>query len=151
MRFPTRALIYLGVGFIVAGFALIAFTWGRMAALTAVPLQMPYLVSGGLTAVGLLIVGVTLINIQTKLADAQRRDRQIQQLSELLDQIRILLGGEDRISEQEVDTADDDARSDRDSDVPWERRGDADVDEDDLSETSEIPVVERQLGGLVER
>lgn len=88
MNRRSRSLLYAGVTCIVAGFGVIAFVWGRVAALTAVPLQLPYLISGGLTAVGLLLVGILLINIQAKLADAVRRDRQIQQLSEVLDQIR---------------------------------------------------------------
>lgn len=91
MNIRTRGLTYAGVVAIVAGFAVIAFVWGRVAALTAVPLQLPYLVSGGLTALGLIMVGVLLVNIQTKLADAARRDRQIQQLAEVLDQIRAAL------------------------------------------------------------
>lgn len=95
MKVRARALIYAGVVTIILGFAVIAFAWARVAALTAVPLQLPYLVSGGLTGLGLVIVGVLLVNIQTKLADAARRDRQLQQLGEVLEQIRALLAGEE--------------------------------------------------------
>lgn len=94
MRFPKRGLLYAGVALIAAGFAVIGYVWGKVAGLTAVPLQLPYFASGGLASLGLIIVGATLISVQTKLADAQRRDRQIAQLSELLDQIRVLLDGE---------------------------------------------------------
>lgn len=94
MNRRSRSLLYAGVACIVAGFGVIAFVWGRVAALTAVPLQLPYLISGGLTAIGLLLVGILLINIQAKLADAVRRDRQIQQLGEVLDQIRAAVLGD---------------------------------------------------------
>lgn len=94
MDIRSRGLTYAGIACIVAGFAVIGFVWGRVAALTAVPLQLPYLVSGGLTALGLILVGVLLVNIQTKLADAARRDRQLQQLGEVLDQIRAAVLGE---------------------------------------------------------
>jgi Flp pilus assembly protein TadB len=95
MNIRTRGLTYAGVVAIVAGFGVITFVWGRVAALTAVPLQLPYLVSGGLTALGLIMVGVLLVNIQTKFADAARRDRQIQQLAEVMDQIRSALTGDE--------------------------------------------------------
>lgn len=88
MNIRSRGLTYAGVACIIAGFGVIAFVWGRVAALTAVPLQLPYVVSGGFTALGLILVGILLVNIQTKLADATRRDRQIQQLGEVLQQIR---------------------------------------------------------------
>lgn len=98
MHIRSRGLTYAGIACIVAGFAVIGFVWGRVAALTAVPLQLPYLVSGGLTALGLILVGVLLVNIQTKLADAARRDRQLQQLGEVLEQIRAAVGGEPPVS-----------------------------------------------------
>lgn len=130
MRFPKRGLLYAGVASIVVGFALIGYVWGQVAGLTAVPLQLPYFASGGLASLGLIIVGVTLISIQTKLADAQRRDRQIAQLSELLDQIRVLLGGEERPVEAEA------GGQDPEGAVPEDA-------ESGLDETSEIPLAKQ--------
>lgn len=92
---PSSKLLYLGMAFVVAGFALLAITWGRVAGLTSVPLQLPYLVSGGFTSIGLILVGLTTINIQARLRDAARRDRQLGQLTDLLDQIRTHVGGEE--------------------------------------------------------
>lgn len=127
MRFPKRGLLYAGVASIVVGFALIGYVWGKVAGLTAVPLQLPHFASGGLASLGLIIVGVTLISVHTKLADAQRRDRQIAQLSELLDQIRVLLGGEERPVEADA------GGQDADGAVPEDA-------ESGLDETSEIPL-----------
>jgi hypothetical protein len=94
---PTRpTMTYVGIAVAAAGFVAIIFTWGKVAALTAVPLQLPYLVSGGLTGLGLIMIGVTLINVQAKRQDAAVRDRQMDQLSEVLAEIRVLLGGEER-------------------------------------------------------
>lgn len=127
MRFPKRGLLYAGVASIAVGFALIGYVWGKVAGLTAVPLQLPYFASGGLASLGLIIVGVTLISVHTKLADAQRRDRQIAQLSELLDQIRVLLGGEERPEPTDADpdgTAPEDAETDPDetSEIPLRKQ-----------------------------
>jgi len=92
---PSSNLLYVGMALVVAGFALIAVTWGQVAGLTSVPLQLPYLVSGGFTSVGLILVGLTLVNIQARLRDAARRDHQLGQLTDLLDQIRMHIGGDE--------------------------------------------------------
>lgn len=94
MRLSSK-LLYLGMALVVAGFALIAITWGRVAGLTSVPLQLPYLVSGGFASVGLILVGLTIVNIDSRVRDAARRDRQLGQVTELLDQIRLLVGGDE--------------------------------------------------------
>lgn len=95
---PTMTLV--GIGVAAVGFVLILFAWGKVAPLTAVPLQLPYLISGGLTGLGLVMVGVTLVNVQAKREDAAHRDRQMAQLSEALAEITARLGG--------VPSADDD-------------------------------------------
>lgn len=147
MRFPTRALTYAGVALIAIGFAAIGFVWGKVAALTSVPLQVPYLVSGGLTSLGLILVGVTLINVQAKLSDARRRDRQIEQLSELLDQIRVLLGGEERepaaVADETAQAPDQDA-----DDGPFERPGEG---SDASGDTDEIPLINRPFARLARK
>jgi hypothetical protein len=94
MRPVSPTLTYLGIAVVVAGFVVIMLAWGRVAGLTAVPLQMPYLLSGGLTGLGLILVGLTLININVKRQDASARTRSIGQLREVLAEIKALLAGE---------------------------------------------------------
>lgn len=96
MRRSSNLLTYAGVAITGLGFLLIGYSWSEVAAVTAVPLQLPYIVSGGFTGMGLILVGLTLINMQAKLRDAARRDRQLLQLQDLMDQIRVLLGGDER-------------------------------------------------------
>lgn len=117
MNVRARALTYAGIVAILLGFAVVAVAWARVAGLTAVPLQLPYLVSGGLTGLGLIMVGVLLVNIQTKLDDAARRDRQLQQLGDILDQIRSLLAGEEPAPPSSTPP---DLRDDDTDDVPAE-------------------------------
>lgn len=92
MRLPPRTLLSGGIGLIVAALALIAFTWGRIAGLDAVPLQLPYLVSGGVTAIALVLIGVTAINVHVKLGEEARRARQLEQVAELLGELHRHLG-----------------------------------------------------------
>lgn len=91
MRPSSNLLTYIGVAVAGAGFALIVLTWAKVAGLTVVPAQLPYVVSGGFTGIGLILVGLTLISIQARLRDAARRDQQLLQIQDLMDQIRLHL------------------------------------------------------------
>jgi hypothetical protein len=84
--YPTW--IWAGVVLCAIGFALIVYTWGRVAGLLNVALQLPYIVSGGFTGVGLILVGLTVINVATKRQDAAERSRQLSELRELLVDMR---------------------------------------------------------------
>jgi cytochrome c biogenesis protein CcdA len=76
--------VYVGVGLIALGFSLIAYTWGRVAGTLSVALQLPYVISGGLTGLALVVVGATVISVATKRRDAVLRARQLDELSEVL-------------------------------------------------------------------
>ena len=93
----SNALTYGGVGLIVAGFAVLAFTWGRVAGTVAVPLQLPYIASGGFTGLALVMLGVAGIHLDAKRRDAQLRDRRLEELASTLDALARALddGGAD--------------------------------------------------------
>jgi cytochrome c biogenesis protein CcdA len=78
---------YVGVGLIALGFSLIAYTWGRVAGTLSVALQLPYVISGGLTGLALVVVGATVISVATKRRDAALRARQLDELAQVLGQI----------------------------------------------------------------
>jgi hypothetical protein len=80
--------IWAGVVVATAGLVLIAIAWGRTAALTNVALQTPYVVSAGFTGLGLVVVGLTLVSITVKQADAAERTRQLRELREVLADLR---------------------------------------------------------------
>lgn len=89
---PVRAtLTYLGIAVVAAGFAVILVTWGIVAGMTAVPLQLPYLLSGGLTGIGLVMTGLTVVSVNAKRLDAAARQRQLGQVREVLAEIKSLL------------------------------------------------------------
>lgn len=86
---PTSyALTYLGVLLVAGGFALIALAWADTARLTNVGLQLPYLVSAGLTGLGLVMVGLVLVNVAAKRQDGAERNRQMQVLTETLAELQ---------------------------------------------------------------
>ena len=96
LRAGTPALTYIGVGVAVLGFVLILIAWGQVAGETQVYLQVPYLVSAGLCGIGLVMVGLTVVNVAAKQRDAAERDRQMDQLVSILEELQSALGDEGR-------------------------------------------------------
>ena len=80
--------IWAGVAVATVGLILIAVAWGRTAGLTNVALQTPYVVSAGFTGLGLVVIGLTLVSITVKRADAAERTRQLRELREVLADLR---------------------------------------------------------------
>lgn len=78
---------YLGAAVAALGFVFIAVAWGKVAGQTNVGLQMPYLVSGGLTGLALVMVGVTVISVAAKRRDALLREQQMRLLVDALDEL----------------------------------------------------------------
>jgi hypothetical protein len=88
----SPAPTYVGIIVAAAGFALIFYAWSKVAGIADnVALQMPYLVSGGLTGLGLVMVGVTIINVAAKRRDARLREQQTQLLADALHELRSAL------------------------------------------------------------
>lgn len=79
---------YAGVVLIAVGTVLLAIAWGKVAGLTNVGLQVPYVVSAGFTGLGFVAAGLTVVNISAKLEDARVRTRQLTELRELLGELR---------------------------------------------------------------
>jgi hypothetical protein len=92
LRAGSPTVTYIGVGVAVLGFVLILIAWGQVAGETQVYLQIPYLVSAGLSGVGLVMVGLTIVNVAAKQRDAADRDRQMDQLVSILDELKTTLG-----------------------------------------------------------
>jgi hypothetical protein len=88
LRGVPNLTTWLGVTISAAGLVLIAIAWGRTAALTNVALQTPYVISAGFTGLGLVVVGVTMVSIAAKRADAAERIRQLRELREVLADLR---------------------------------------------------------------
>jgi uncharacterized membrane protein len=86
---PTSpAPVIAGVVVVAVGFLLIAIGWARVAGLTNVALQMPYLVSAGITGLALVMVGLLVINLAVKRQDAAERRRQFEALAEAVRELR---------------------------------------------------------------
>lgn len=87
----TPTLTYAGVITATAGFVLIGVAWSQIAALTNVALQMPYLVSAGITGLALVMVGLLLVNLGAKRQDGAARQRQSEALTDTVRQLQAAL------------------------------------------------------------
>jgi len=91
LRGSSPVPIYIGVAIAIAGFVLLLIAWGQVAGETQVSLQLPYLVSAGLTGLALVMVGLTVVTIAAEQRDAAARDRQMDQLVSILDELNATL------------------------------------------------------------
>lgn len=83
----NRTSIVVGALLVVVGFVTLGLTWKAVAARLEVPLQLPYLLSGGFAGLAVIAVGLAVVNVQaTRRINARRRD----QLDRLLDEAATL-------------------------------------------------------------
>jgi hypothetical protein len=87
---------YLGIAVAALGFVLILFAWGQVAGEVNVALQMPYLISGGLTGLGLVMVGVTVVSVAARRRDAVLREQQTALLADALRELSAALDPDER-------------------------------------------------------
>lgn len=57
---PTRTTTYLATALLVGGFLLIALGWNGAAGLDYIQGQLPFLISGGVAGIGLIVGGTAL-------------------------------------------------------------------------------------------
>jgi hypothetical protein len=86
--------VWFGLLVVAAGFGLIGFTWGKTAGLVNVAEQVPYLVSGGLVGLGLIMAGLLMVSLSVRRREAQDRARQLEQVREALARLRAAVEGE---------------------------------------------------------
>lgn len=94
---------WIGVVLVAAGFAAIFYTWGKVAGVLNVAQQLPYLVSGGLSGLALVIVGVAVVDVAVRRQDSSERHQQIAQMTRTLAELRELFEAEEPLDDEEFD------------------------------------------------
>lgn len=95
--------IWLGLAITAAGFVGIFIAWVKTAGLVNVALQLPYVVSGGITGLALVIVGMAVVDIAVRRQDSHERRQQLAQISEVLAELREYLQTEEHREPREYD------------------------------------------------
>jgi len=95
MEKPSPAATYVAIAVAVSGFILIAAAWDGAAERNFVPAQFPYLLSGGLVGLGLIVVGTMILVLQALKQDGLERAREIEQLRRSVLELTTLLSPPD--------------------------------------------------------
>ncbi|HEV3364910.1 MAG TPA: hypothetical protein VG795_12375 [Acidimicrobiia bacterium] len=77
----------LGLLFCVAGFAVMWAGWNGAASYNDIRKQFPYLISGGLVGLALVVIGVGLMIIQSQRADRVQLEANLHELRQILDRL----------------------------------------------------------------
>lgn len=89
LRATPHLATYVGIAVAAVGLGLLVLAWGRTAGIASnVALQVPYVISAGFTGVALVVVGLTVVNLDAKRSDALERRRQLTELRGLLAELR---------------------------------------------------------------
>ncbi len=87
LRPESPAPTLFGLALAAIGFILILVGWARLADETAVALQLPYVVSGAVVGLALIMVGLTIVTVQYKRRDAALLHEQLEELNDVLGQL----------------------------------------------------------------
>jgi hypothetical protein len=77
----------LGLAFCVAGLAVIWAGWNGAASYNDIRKQFPYLISGGLAGLALVVIGVGLMVIQSQRADRVQLEANLNELRQIVDRM----------------------------------------------------------------
>ncbi len=77
----------LGLLFCTAGFAVIWAGWNGAASYNDIRKQFPYLISGGIAGLALVVIGVGLMVIQSQRADRVQLEANLTELRSILDRM----------------------------------------------------------------
>lgn len=91
LRPAAPTWVWLSVVVAVVGFVLIAVAWGAVSDESEVYRQLPYVVSGGIVGMAMVMVGLTVLNVATRQRDAAERERQIDRLVDVIEDLRLEL------------------------------------------------------------
>lgn len=84
MMASAKSTTYLAVAMIVGGFLLIVLAWNGAAGVDFVQGQVPYLISGGLSGLSLVIGGVALLVVQEMRRSAAGVEARLDELVEIM-------------------------------------------------------------------
>lgn len=88
LRAASNLVVWIGVLLMTVGVVLLFVAWAETAKRTNVAFQVPYVISAGFTGLGFVVLGLTTLNLAAKRDQARARDRQAEELRQLLVELR---------------------------------------------------------------
>jgi hypothetical protein len=89
---PAQLATQLGAALVAVGFAVIGLAWNGAASSNSLPAQMPYLLSGGIPGLGMIVLGGTVLLVQLQRRLTAERGRQMAALQEGVASLAAALG-----------------------------------------------------------
>lgn len=84
MKFDNKSTIYVAVGIVAVGFVVIFLGWNGAAERDFVEGQFPYLISGGITGLGIVAIGIAVAVVEARRRDTAELVAKIDRLLEHL-------------------------------------------------------------------
>ena len=88
LRFNASTGVWAGLGVAALGFLLIFFSWIKVAATLDVGRQIPYVVSGAMTGLGLIVAGIAVVDMAVRRQDRLERRQQLALMRTILEELR---------------------------------------------------------------
>jgi hypothetical protein len=79
----------LGIGLAVLGFGLLFLGWNGAASYDRVPAQVPYLISGGMAGLALVVIGGAVLIVQSAREDRAQLQRSIEELRATVERLNV--------------------------------------------------------------
>lgn len=92
--------IWIGCVLAGAGFGGIYVGWSKVAGLKNVAEQVPFLISGGLVGLALIIIGVAVLDVSVRRKDSYDRQSQLAEVARTLASLRVMIEAADERAEK---------------------------------------------------
>jgi hypothetical protein len=90
----AKIAVFTGLAVTVTGFLFMTLAWNGAASQDVIQSQFPYLLSGGVAGLGLVMAGLAVVVIQLIRVEGDQRARQLEQLRHAIDDLAARLAGE---------------------------------------------------------
>ena len=81
MKGPAQLATYIAALLVGGGFLIIVLAWSGAAERNSLPQQFPYLLSGGLTGLGMIVAGMIVLTVQAARMQTAQRARLMRELN----------------------------------------------------------------------
>jgi hypothetical protein len=88
LRVNASTGVWAGLGVAALGFGLIFFSWIKVAATLDVGRQIPYVVSGAMSGLALIVIGIAVVDMAVRRQDRLERRQQLALMRTILEELR---------------------------------------------------------------
>ena len=91
LKLGGSAGVWAGLVIAALGFGTIFYSWIKVAATLDVGRQMPYVVSGAMTGLGMIVIGIAVVDMAVRRQDRMERRQQLATMKHVLEELRSVM------------------------------------------------------------